>query len=126
MSGTSTQGSKALCESTVVYITNFTGFDSSQLVEYVGPSHDSMVAGIKIVYPHSMSGGMLKQDSASIHRQLENFRPGKDYLMVAGRAFTNFVIGALFGEVFYEHEVDLLLFDSKSESYYPQKWKIGE
>ena len=126
MSGTSTQGSKSLCESTVVYITNFTGFDSSQLVEYVGHSHDSMNSGIKIIYPKSMSGGMLKDDSASILRQFEGFRPGQDYLMIAGRAFTNFVIGALFGEAFYDQGVDLLLFDAKAESYYPQKWKVGE
>lgn len=117
-----TQGSKSLSNDSKVYITNYSGFDMSALIEYVGINVQG--DGLVIICPSTVSPKMIKEDSNRIHNILENFRPGIDWLMISGRGFANFVIGSICNECFYHETIDLLIFNPSNSRYHSVEWEV--
>lgn len=123
--GTMTQGLQSLSNRSRIFITNLGKFDITGLYSFMGPCHKCFDHGYVSLFPFSMNGLMLDQDTEAIEKTLrEEFVVGEDFLCVTGRGFTNFVIGSVVGRVFSGQTIDLLLYNAKNSSYYAVKWDV--
>jgi hypothetical protein len=120
-----TQGLKALSPDSKVFMTNYSGFDISLLAEFIGDKVKQK-AGLVNIFPNTMSPKVIPANNKKMEEVLETFRPGVDYLMISGKGFPNFMAGHIMSDLFFNEEIDLLLFNPAAGTYYTAKWRIGD